>query len=412
MARIFYIAKNKDGKKVQGSEDNTSVDELVSRLQAKNLIVVKIFSEEQLGSSSWRSKAPSFLGKLSLFDKIKTSDLTLFCRQLAVLLAAGVTIIKSVEIISQQVKKDSFLKVLRDLKVSMERGLSFHEALAKHRKVFNELWINLVHSGEASGNLAVVLDRLARFLERNEEYKRKVTSALIYPAILLIVGMGALFFLTIKIIPTFGELFAGFDIELPLLTLLLLKFSYFLRKFALVVLAAMVIFGYLLKKYIQTENGRRQAEIVGFKIPMYNEFARGLILERFSAEMSTLVESGVPILYALEITEQSVDSKIVGEYIHQIKEDVRQGKSLKEGMARFEFFDPMIVQMVSIGEEIGELPQMLKRVHDFYQEYVETFLVRFTLIFEPVILIFMGLVIGLMIGGIFLPIFKISQIAG
>lgn len=412
MARIFYIAKDKSGKQFQGYEEGTSSDELVSRLQAKDLIVIKISSEDKTPPSIKSKLAGREKPLLSFLDRANSADLVLFCRQLAVLLGAGVTILKSIEVVSEQVKKRSFYLVLRDLKSSMEQGLSFHEAIARHPKVFSELWVNLIQSGEASGNLAVVLDRLAKFLERNEEYKRKIVSALIYPLILLMAGMGALLFLTIKIIPSFGELFAGFNMTLPLITRLILDFSFFIRKFILVILGVLGAGLFLLRQYTRTESGHKKLESLQFKLPIFGDFFRAMIVERFSAEMATLVESGVPILYSLEITEQSVDSYIVRDYIRQLKEDVRQGKTLKEGLSRHVFFEPMVVQMVSIGEEIGELSQMLKRINIFYQEYVETFLTRFTLIFEPMVLIFMGVVIGIMVISIFLPIFKISQITG
>jgi type II secretory pathway component PulF len=406
--RYYYIARDQAGTKSSGSEDAVSQEDLVSRLQQKGLTVLSITPEQRTqgfdGSVAAKSR---FKPK---YYRITSDDLTLFCRQLSTLLGAGVTILKSLEIISQQVSSRKLFLIIRDLQRNMEGGFSFHEAMAKHPTVFSELWINLVESGEASGNLSMVLSRLAGYLERNAAFRRKVVSALIYPAILVLVGMGALLFLTIKIIPTFVEIFDGFNIQLPLLTRILVAISAFIRKFILLLAGALVAGFFLLKNYTKTRQGRKQYEKLLFKTPVFGEFFRVLIIERFTSEMSTLVESGVPILYSLEIAEHSVGNVVLGEIIRNIKEDVREGKPLSHPLERSGFFDPMAVQMVTIGEEIGELSNMFKRLNAFYQEYIDVFLTRFTSMFEPLMLVFMGAVIGIMVVGMFLPIFQITQI--
>jgi type II secretory pathway component PulF len=270
--------------------------------------------------------------------------------------------------------------------------------------------VNLVESGEASGNLAVVLSRLASYLERNAAFKRKVISALIYPALLFFAATGALFFLTVKIIPTFAEVFQGFNITLPFLTRVLIKVSFIIRKTILLFFVLGIAGVYLFIRYTRTSSGRRKYERFKFRIPVFGEFFRAIVVERFSSEMSTLVESGVPILYSLDIVEHSVDNLVIGDTIRKIKDAVREGRSLSRPLEQSGFFEPMVVQMVTIGEEIGELSQMFKRINAFYQEYVEVFLTRFTAMFEPIMLIFMGLVIGIMVVGMFLPIFQITKI--
>ncbi|HNQ50637.1 MAG: type II secretion system F family protein [Candidatus Omnitrophica bacterium] len=413
MARFMYIARDSQGKKVTGIEEGTSEEELIGRLQNMDLTVISIMSagkvdlNKAMGEVSGR---PRFALKRHL--GVNANDLVLFCRQLATLLGSGVTILASLETIAKQVTSTRLYGVIKDLQKEMEQGLSFHETLEKHKDIFSELWINLVESGEASGNLAVVLDRLAMYLERNAEFRRKLISALIYPAILLAGSLGALLFLTIKIVPTFAEVFRGFNLDLPMPTQVLMTVSEFIRKFIILIIAAVIVAIYLFRKYIQTREGQRQWEHFLFKLPVFGDFFRALCVERFSSEMSTLVESGVPILYSLEITEKSVGSVILGEIVHQIKEDVRAGKSLSTPMEQSQFFEPMVVQMVTIGEEIGELSQMFKRINAFYQEYVGTFLTRILTLFEPIMLIFMGLVVGLMVVGMFLPIFQMTKIGG
>ena len=294
----------------------------------------------------------------------------------------------------------------------METGLSLHESMAKHPSVFSELWVNLVESGEASGNLAMVLNRLASYLERASAFRRKIISALIYPGILMLAGIGALLFLTIKIIPTFAELFTGFDVKLPVLTQILIIISTFIRRYFLIIIISLGVGIYFLKQYLKTSDGRLMLENFQFKLPTFGEFFKALTVEKFSSEMSTLVESGVPILYSLDITEHSVDNLTMAGIIRKIKADVRDGNPLSQPLEKCGFFEPMVVQMVAIGEEIGELSQMFKKINEFYREYIETFLTRFTSMFEPIMLIFLGLVIGMMVVGMFLPIFQISQLGG
>ncbi|MCX5707173.1 MAG: type II secretion system F family protein [Candidatus Omnitrophica bacterium] len=410
MAKYFYIARDKEGIKLSGAEDANNPEEVLSRLHAKGLIVINIIPESK---ESFYNINPKSMVKTKFkpkHNRITQGDLTLFCRQVATLLGAGVTILKSLDIIAQQVASKRLYRVIKDLQRNMEGGSSFHEAMAKHPQVFSELWINLVDSGEASGNLAMILSRLATYMERNEAFKKKIISALIYPVILLIVGTGALLFLTIKIIPTFAEIFKGFDITLPFLTRMLMVVSEFIRKKILFILIIAVILGFLLKKFISTKEGRRRYEKFLFSLPIFGEFFRILIIERFTSEMATLVESGVPILYSLEITEHSVDNLTVGDIIRKVKDDVREGKPLSQPLEESGFFDPMVVQMVNIGEEIGELSNMFKRLNTFYEEYIDTFLNRFTAMFEPLMLVFMGVIIGIMVIGMFLPIFQISQI--
>jgi type II secretory pathway component PulF len=409
--KFYYIARNRSGAKVTGIEDAPTQEEAISRLQTKDLIIINIIPEGRETAPSAGSTQQAVKAKPRLrHNRITEDDLTLFCRQIATLLGAGVTILNSLDIISQQVSSRRLYLVIKDLQKRMEEGLSFHEAMSKRPDVFSALWINLVESGEASGNLAVILNRLASYLERNAAFKRKVISAIIYPVILILAASGAFLFITIQIIPVFEGIFKEFNITLPLLTQILIGISFFIRKRSIIVIIVLVAAWFGIKNYIRTKPGRRKLEALQLKLPMFGDFFRGLTVERFSSEMSTLLESGVPILYSLEITERSVDNLLVGSIIHDIKEAIREGKSLKQQFEKSGYFDPMVVQMIGIGEEIGELPQMFKRINAFYQEYIETFLTRFVSMFEPFLLLFIGALIGIMLVGIFMPIFQIAKI--
>ncbi|MBU4346468.1 MAG: type II secretion system F family protein [Candidatus Omnitrophica bacterium] len=414
MAKFSYIARDyKNNKRITGSEEAASADELTVRLQARDLMVINVVSDSGEGAFSFK-KGGQHKGATRRFrrSRITQDDLVLFCRQLATLLTSGVTILRAVDIISKQVSSRRFYNVMEELKKSMEGGTSFHEAMSKHPKVFSELWINLVDSGEASGNLATVLERLATYLEKISGFKSKVISSMMYPIILLVAGIGAFLFLTVKIVPTFAELFKSFNIALPLLTRMLIVVSVIIRKYSMIAIGSIIVCSFIFRKYIQTKEGRLRLEKFQFSLPMFGEFFSALIMERFSSGMSTLIESGVPLLYSLEITEHSVDNLVMADIIRRVKEEVREGKSLSSTLEKSQFFEPMVVQMVAVGEEVGDLPQMFKRINTFYEERVETFLGRFTSLFEPIMLIFMGLIIGVMVVGMFLPIFQLATIGG
>jgi len=412
MPKFYYIARNRAGVKETGIEEALTQEDAIAKVQSKGLIVVNVIPE---GSEVFGDPTVDTSVRVRLKPKhgrVTREDIMLFCRQLATLIGAGVTILMSLEIISKQVASRRLYEVCLDLKKSMEAGLSFHEALAAHPKVFSDLWINLVESGEASGNLAVVLSRLAAYLEKEAAFRSKLISALVYPIILTVVGLGALLFLSLKIIPSFAEIFKSFDISLPWLTQVLVNSSDFLRKYFILLVAAGGGIYFVFHQYIHTKIGRLNFEKFQFKLWVFGEFFLAFNVEKFSSEMATLLESGVPILYSLEISGRSVNNLIMADIIRKIKDDVREGKPMRDSLERSGFFEPMVIQMVSIGEEIGELPQMFKRINSFYQEYCDTFLARFVSMFEPFVLVFIGGVIGIMVIGMFLPIFELSKISG
>lgn len=413
MSKFYYVARNPAGAKETGIEEADNEEGAVSQIQSRGLVIVSVIPEDSESFAQQSANDQAIKARVKpKHNRVTNEDLMLFCRQLSTLIGAGVTILMSLEIIAKQVSSKKLYDVSVDLKKNMEAGLSFHEALASHSKIFSDLWINLVESGEASGNLAVVLSRLASYLEKDAGFKKKVVSALIYPIILTTAGVGALLFLTLKVVPSFAEIFSSFNLTLPFLTQLLVQLSSFLRKYILLLIFTIWAAIFAFQKYIQTKPGRKNFERFKFKLPIFGEFFLALNIERFSSGMATLLESGVPILYSLEISERSVDNLIMADIIRKIKNDVREGKPMRESLERSGFFEPMVIQMVSIGEEIGELPQMFKRINTFYQEYCDTFLARFVSMFEPLVLVFIGGVIGVMVIGMFLPIFELSKIGG
>jgi type IV pilus assembly protein PilC len=237
-----------------------------------------------------------------------------------------------------------------------------------------------------------------------------MVSAMVYPAILFGVAVIAILIFLTKIIPTFGNLFKGFDIEMPLLTRMMLGVSDAIQKWSGVTLAGGFVFFLLFRQFIRTSFGKQQFDTVKLKIPIFGNLVRTIAIEHFTSEMSTLIESGVPILYALEISERTSGNKVLEGILRDVKNAVRSGKTISEPLEKSGFFPPMVVQMIGIGEEIGELSDMLKKIAIFYEAQIETFINRFTVIIEPVMLVFMGGIIGLMVVSMFLPIFSIANI--
>jgi type IV pilus assembly protein PilC len=408
MGKYSYIGRKQNGERDTGVIEGSSQDDAVLQLQKKGLIVTSIISFDVGKSDAGPTKETSTPRKQFTHGGITANDLVLFARQLAMLLGAGVSLLRSLNIISKQVDSRKFFTILEQIGQDMEGGRTLRDSLAKYPNVFSPMWINLVETGEASGNLPMVLEKLAYYLEESMGFQRKIISALMYPGILLFVSLSAVFFFVLKIVPTFSKILLSFGVELPLPTRILMGISDFLiHKFFFLVFG-IAGFIWLYNYFSKKSPFDLMIEETKLRLPIFGDFFRFMMLERFTTTMSILIESGVPILYALEISERSAGSIKMAEAIRFIKKSVKEGRSMAAPMDKSDFFTPMVVQMVAIGEEIGELSNMLKRIAKFYQEYLETFVTRIATIFEPLMIVFIGIIIGAMVVSIFLPIFSIA----
>ena len=333
----------------------------------------------------------------------------MFSRELATLLSSGVTLIKSLDILCKQVESRTLLHAVEQIKKDIEGGYTFQNALRKHNKIFSDFWIHLVETGEASGHLPSSLDQLAGYMEESENLKKKITSAMVYPIILLTVATGAIAIFLLKIIPIFEEIFKGFNVDLPVLTQMVINVSNIARKYFLVVIGSLVALIFVGKKYVSTEKGRWQFDDLKFKLPLIGPLSREISTERFASCLSTLIKSGVPILHALEMSEKIASNKVMEKELRDVRIAVRDGKGMAQTMQQGAMFPPLVTQMISVGEEIGELGKMLDRISSFYKERVNTFVTRLTAMFEPIILVFMGIVVGVLVVAMFMPIFNISS---
>ena len=397
-----YVARDKAGKLIDEITETKNEEELVNGLQAKGLLVISVGPAPEVKS---KKKADS----RKFHKAVKSHDLIMFSRELATLLGAGVTLIKSLEILCKQIESRVLLIAVEQIKKDIEGGYTFQNALKKHDKIFSTFWINLVETGEASGHLPLSLDQVAVYLEENAELKRKVVSALMYPIVLVCVATGAIAIFLLKIIPIFSEIFKGFNVELPALTQMVIGMSNILRKYFFIAIGCIIGLVFIFKKYTSTEKGKWQLDQLMLNIPVVGQLVQGIATERFASGLGTLIKSGVPILHALEIAEKTAGNKVMEKELRDLRIAVKEGKGMGMTMQNSTLFSPLVIQMISVGEEIGELGKMLDRVSIFYKEKVNTFIARFTTLFEPIILVFMGVIVGVLVVAMFMPIFNLSS---
>lgn len=407
MPLFEYTYIDSSGSSGRSTMEAPSEDELASILQKKGYIVTSV--SEKAGSVSRASAGPV---KRKLKGKMGSEDLVLLARQLSTLLESGVTLLRSLNILLKQVDSKPMYLVLERIKSDVEAGQSLRDAIAKHPKVFSKFWVNIVEAGETSGQLPSTLAQLAGYLEASGSFKRKIVSALMYPIILATVAVGAILIFVMKIIPVFTNIFEGFDLELPPITKMVVALSDILTKYFLVMVIGIAVLVYGIRQYIKTEGGKWQFDTFMLKVPIVGSLVLNMSVERFSTGLGTLIKSGCPILLALDIVARAVGNKPIEKALDGVKTSVRDGKTIAEPMERSGIFPPMVVQMVGVGEETGQLSKMLDKISAYYTEVVNELVARLTSVFEPILLVFMGSVIGFLVVAMFLPIFKLTTIGG
>ncbi len=409
MPKFVYVVKNKEGKTFKNVIEVENKKELISRLQKQNYFIVSI---KELSDKELLRKRKKRVTKRKFSHKgVTLDDLLTFSRQLATMLKAGVTLVRALDVVLSQAQSKRFYEILIKVKEDVEQGKPLSRALSRYPDVFNQFWCSLIEVGEASGTCPNVLEKLAFYLEQQAAFKSAIISGILYPAILCFVAVTVIVIFAFFIAPKFQEIYDSMNASLPVFTSVILNAFDFLKKNFIYILGFLWVFGMVLKRYIQTYDGRLQFENFMYSLPKIGEIYKLIIVERFCSQMAILVEAGVPILQALDITERLVSNQTCALIVNDIKEGVKAGELIVAPMERSGFFPPMVIQMIMVGEETGELSQMLKHVADFYQNNVKTFMERFSTVIEPVMIIFMGLVIGMLVMAMFLPLFNITQMA-
>ena len=344
---------------------------------------------------------------------VSTKDLAIFTRQFATMISAGLPLVQCLDILAKQSSKPSFGRVISEVTREVESGSTLSDALGRHKNVFDDLFRNMVAAGEAGGVLDEILMRLATYIEKADALKRKIQSAMVYPAVVLTVAMGATAFMLVFIIPTFAKMFTDFGGELPVPTKIVLFLSAVLQGYWWAMLLGLAIAIVLFTNYYKTENGRRVIDELTLKVPVLGDVMLKGSVARFTRTLGTLIASGVPILAGLEITARTAGNKVISEAIMTARASIREGETVSAPLKTSGVFPPMVVQMISVGEQTGALDEMLTKIAAFYEAEVDTAVDTLTSIIEPVMIVVMGGIVGGMVISMYLPMFKlITVVAG
>ena len=403
MPQFKYTARNTAGKTVEGVIEAPFQRLAADKLRTQRLTVVSM-NESKAGGGSW-------ISRINPFKKGVTSkDLVVFSRQLATLVSAGVPIVQGLNILSEQIQSPVFKQVIGGIRTDIESGIAIADAMKKHPNAFSELYVSMIRAGETGGVLDAILERLSAYLEAAEELRGKVKGAMVYPLVISGVATAVTLFLLIAVIPTFKSVFAGFGSELPLPTRMLLAVSDFLRVnflwLALIPVAGIVA----LKRFRKTEKGALMIDRYLIRIPVIGDLLKKVAVSKFTRTLGTLIKSGVPILQALDTVAKTSGNKVVEAAILRARESIREGEKIADPLKSSGVFPPMVIQMISVGEETGNLEIMLTKIADFYDSEVDTAVKAMTSLIEPVIICVMGVVIGSIVICMFLPIFQMSSL--
>ena len=398
-----YVWKGKTlaGEVQSGEIQMGSQDEVLNHLRKKRIITLFVREKPKQISLSLRLRGAT---------GVKTKDLAIFTRQFATMINAGLPLVQCLDILATQVDKVAFRTIINAVMHDVEAGSTLAEAMRRHPKVFDNLFVNMVEAGEAGGILDVILLRLATYIEKAEALRRKVKSAMTYPVVVLSVAVSTTIFMLLFIIPTFAKIFADFGATLPMPTRIVLAVSDFLRNFwyVLIVVVIALIVGY--RRYVATKSGRRNVDRLMLKIPAIGDVLRKGSIARFTRTLGTLISSGVPILDGLEITANTAGNKVIEEAIMETRGSIREGETIAAPLKGKDVFPPMVVQMIAVGEETGALDEMLNKIAVFYEDEVNTAVETLTSIIEPVMIVVMGLLVGGMVVAMYMPMFKMVQV--
>ena len=401
MPVFAYAGKARGGKSVTAEISADNRDAAIDQLRSQGVTVTTI--EE-------KKKKASVFGEKK--QKVTDKDIVIFTRQFATMIGAGLPLVQCLEILSSQCDNKTFGKIIGEVKMDVESGTTFADALKKHPKVFSGLYSNMVQAGEVGGALDVTLIRLAAQLEKAAKLKAQIKSAMIYPSAIVGVAIIVVSVLLVFVIPIFAKMFMDFGGTLPAPTLFVMGVSEFMQKYIVLMIAAAGGGIWGLKKYYETPAGRIQIDTLMLKLPVAGDLIRKIAVAQFTRTFGTLLQSGVPIMEGLEIVARIAGNKIVENAILDARTSVGEGKSLSEPLGKTGVFPPMVVQMINVGEATGALDAMLSKIADFYDEEVDAAVSALTALLEPALMVFLGTVIGFIVIAMYLPIFKMASVVG
>jgi len=403
MPVFVYEARDAGGQLRKDTIEAQNVRMATQRLQEQKMTVIHIKEKSTSAAQT------DLLGWYQKMRKVNEQALTVFSRQFATMINAGLAMVRCLDILSEQTEDKKLQQVLVQVRRDVEGGSTLSNALGKHPTVFSTLYISMVKAGEMGGVLDEVLERLAGFMEKDFSLKKKVKSALTYPVVILVMAMGIVFFLVTYILPTFVTLFEGMSLKLPLPTQILIGITKGARNPAVMIpcMALVVIGGFFLNRYIQTPVGKKQYDLLKLNIPVFGLLNKKVAISRFCRTLGTLLSSGVPIMQALEIVGKASGNEIIAMTVTKIRESIREGESIASPLGASGMFPPMVTQMVAVGEETGNLDAMLSKISDFYDTEVEYLLASLTSMLEPIMIVGMGGIVGFIVISVFLPLYQL-----
>jgi len=401
MPTYKYTARDQEGKNVSGRIAADSEPLIIAELRKRNLIILSIAEEKE----SVFKKASKPQGS----KKVKPEDLVIFTRQFATMVDAGIPILQSLEALSEQTANVNFKAALVTIRGDIQTGSSLSDAFGKHSKIFDQLYVNMIKVGESGGILTTILERVAMYLEKSERLRQKVQGAMIYPAV--VVSMAALITvgLLVKVVPTFSQIYSSLGQKLPAMTQMLIDFSNLLQHDLIFLVAAGFVAVFLFNKYKKTPAGHIQVDTFLLKLPIFGDLICKVSVSRFCRTFATLSQSGVPILESLDIVGKTCGNRVIELLVDEIKVSVKEGESIAVPLSKSTIFPLMVTRMIAIGEKSGQLEKMLSKVAEFYDEQVDTAVEGLTKLIEPLIIGFLGIVVGFIVVALFLPILNMTS---
>lgn len=399
MPTYVYVAKDPvSGREIRSSISAPNEQTAIATLLNRNLLVLSI--QEKIGRKGRTSGG-----------RVPLQDLVVFTRQLATMVDAGLPMVQALQALAEQTPHKVLRDVIRDVCSRVESGDTLSQALQKHPKVFNRLYVCMVAAGERGGLLAEILARVATYLEDMAKLRRKVKSAMMYPTIVSVVAVVISIFLLVKVVPVFGEIYSGFGAKLPGPTMFVINLSKVVQKNILIILPVLIAIVFGVKFFLtKTVPGRNLWDYYRIRLPVFGPLAHKICLSRFARTMASLIRAGVPILEVLQIVSQTVGNVVMERAIRSSATDIERGETIAAALSRHSVFPPMIIRMIAAGEQTGKVDAMLERVAKFLDEEIETTLSGLTSLIEPLLIVFLGIVVGGMVICMFLPIFKMSEI--
>lgn len=404
MATFTWEGTNAAGKKVKGKIEAANIQGVYNSLRTQKIVPdAKKIKEKGTGLDR-EIKIPGFQ------PKVKTKDLVVFTRQFATMIDAGLPIVQGIDVLGTNHHSPALKKVLLDIRDFVQNGGTLAEALARHPRAFDPLFVNMIAAGEAGGILDIILDRLANYMEKMDKLKRQVKTAMIYPAVVVGAALIVTSILLIFVIPTFAELFASFGSALPAPTQFVINLSDFLVNYGYIVFATLFGTSFIMKRFARTDRGKDILHPLFLKSPVFGDLIRKVSVARFCRTMGTMLSSGVPILDALVICAKTSGNRIVEREITKVRSSIMEGKNMSEPLLNSVIFPPMVTQMISVGESTGALDAMLAKVADFYDDEVENAVTGLKQLIEPIMILVLGVLVGGLVVAMYLPIFKLGSV--